>query len=252
MTNGKDSIVVYAPNPKANVTVNVKSSKDSYKLFSKVVDGKATVSLAKLNAGKYAVNIFYEAADGTYFSEHATINVANTKLAANDLTKYYGSSSTFNVKVTDHNGKVVKYKYVKFYINGKYFTKVQTTKNGWAYLKINKLPGKCNVMAKYGNVEITRKVTVKNVLTLKSVTVKKSAKSLTLKATVKEGKKAVKNKKVTFKFKGKTYTAKTNKNGVAKVTIKKSVLKKLKVGKTVAYQATYIKCTVKKTAKVKK
>ena len=40
--------------------------------------------------------------------------------------------------------------------------------------------------------------------------------------------------------------------GVAKYTIKKSVLKKLKVGKKVTYQATYLKTTVKKTAKVKR
>ena len=59
-------------------------------------------------------------------------------------------------------------------------------------------------------------------------------------------------KKVTLKFKGKKYTSKTNKKGVAKFTIKSKVLKKLKVGKKVAYQATYLKDTVKKTATVKK
>ncbi|WP_405315854.1 hypothetical protein, partial [Methanobrevibacter sp.] len=68
----------------------------------------------------------------------------------------------------------------------------------------------------------------------------------------KEGKKALKNKKVTFKFKGKKYKAKTNKKGIAKVTIKKSVLKKLKVGKKVKYQVTYLKDTVKRSVKVKK
>ena len=35
------------------------------------------------------------------------------------------------------------------------------------------------------------------------------------------------NKKITFKFNGKKYTAKTNVKGIAKVTIKSSVLKKL-------------------------
>jgi len=73
-----------------------------------------------------------------------------------------------------------------------------------------------------------------------------------VKATLKEGKKALKNKKVTFKFKGKKYKAKTNKKGIAKVTVKKSVLKKLKVGKKVKYQVTYLKDTVKRSVKVKK
>ena len=89
-------------------------------------------------------------------------------------------------------------------------------------------------------------------LTLKKVKVKKSAKKLVLRATLKINGKAVKGKKITFKFKGKKYRAKTNKKGVAKVTIKKKVLKKLKVGKKVKYQATYGKVTKKYTVKVKR
>ena len=75
---------------------------------------------------------------------------------------------------------------------------------------------------------------------------------MVLKATLKAGIYVLKNKKVTFKFNGVKYTAKTNKYGIAKVTIKKAVLNKLKVGKTVRYQATYGKDTVKKSAIVKK
>lgn len=89
-------------------------------------------------------------------------------------------------------------------------------------------------------------------LTLKKVKVKKSAKKLVLRATLKINGKAVKGKKIIFKFKGKKYKAKTNKKGVAKVTIKKKVLKKLKVGKKVKYQATYGKVTKKYTVKVKR
>jgi hypothetical protein len=89
-------------------------------------------------------------------------------------------------------------------------------------------------------------------LTLKTVKVKKSAKKLILKATLKINGKKVKGKVVKFKFNGKTYKAKTNKKGIAKVTIKKAVLKKLKVGKKVKYQASYGGITVKKSVKVKK
>ena len=89
-------------------------------------------------------------------------------------------------------------------------------------------------------------------LTLEKVTVKKSAKKLVIKATLKINGKAVKGKKLKFKFNKKTYIAKTSKKGVAKVTIKKSILKKLKVGKKIKYTVSYGKITSKKTVKVKK
>ena len=103
-----------------------------------------------------------------------------------------------------------------------------------------------------GNIQNCVFKTSKTKLTLKKVKVRKSAKKLVLKATLKKGKTPLKGKKITFKFKGKKYKAKTNKKGIAKVTIKKKVLKKLKVGKKVKYQASYGKLTVKRTVKVKK
>lgn len=87
-------------------------------------------------------------------------------------------------------------------------------------------------------------------ITLKTVKVKKSLKKLVLSATVKKGSSAVKNKLVTFKFNGNALKGKTNSKGIAKVVVKSSILKKLKVGKTVKYSASYSGVSVKKTAKV--
>lgn len=99
---------------------------------------------------------------------------------------------------------------------------------------------------------VTVKESDKVSLTLKKVNVKRSAKKLVLKATLKINKKAKKGLKVTFKFNGKKYVAKTDKKGVAKLTIKKKVLKKLRAGKKVKYMAKYSFKTVKYTVKVKR
>jgi hypothetical protein len=93
----------------------------------------------------------------------------------------------------------------------------------------------------------TKKATsVKILLKAKNKTVKK-AKKIKYSATLKiSNGKPVKGKKVTFKIKGKTYSAKTNKKGVATV-----IFKKLKAGK---YKITvkYLKLKVKTILKVKK
>ena len=92
---------------------------------------------------------------------------------------------------------------------------------------------------------------VKTYLLVKPVNVKKTAKKLVLQVVLKQGSKLLKGKKITFMFNGKKYTAKTNKKGIAKVTINKNILKKLKTGKKVKYQISYGKTVSKKNLIVK-
>ncbi|WP_292889097.1 Ig-like domain-containing protein [Methanobrevibacter sp. UBA212] len=183
-----------------------------------------------------------------------TVKITTRITGNKNVNIYYAKNYAYKLCIIGDDGKPVGLNVaVKVTVNGKAQT-LKTDKNGYITLKFTKtyLPKTYTVTAEYKGIKVTNKVNVKQILTLKKVKVKKSAKKLILKATLKEGKKALKNKKVTFKFKGKKYKAKTNKKGVAKVTIKKSVLKKLKVGKKVKYQVTYLKDTVKRTVKVKK
>ena len=113
-------------------------------------------------------------------------------------------------------------------------------------------PGKYKIYATYKGQTVKNKLTVKQVLkTTKTVNVKKSAKKLVLKATLKKGKTPIKSKVVKFKVNGKTYKAKTTKNGIAKVTLKKAVINKLKAGKKYAIKVSYLSDVVKATLKVK-
>ncbi len=174
------------------------------------------------------------------------------KLASKNVVMNYLDEKTFTVKATDIFGKVAGAgEIIKIKI-GKTTYNVKTNKNGVATLKLKQTPGKYTIKTTFQGLTVKNTLTVKQGLTLKKTAVKKSAKKLVLQATLKKAKTPLKNKIVKFKFNGKTYKAKTNKKGVAKVTIKSNVLKKLKVGKKLTYQATYVKDTVKKTVKVQK
>lgn len=221
-----------------------------------MVNGKASLNITnylKQKESSMDFDISFESNDGENY-EIGYLNyispIYDVKLTASDITSYYGISKSFNVKVY-RNGKLVKAgKKVSIKIGSKTYT-AKTNKNGIATLKITQLPGKYTIKTTYKGKSLSKKLTVKQTLTLKKVTIKRSAKKVVLTATFKKGKTPVKDKKIIFKFKGKKYIAKTNKKGIAKVTIKSNVLKKLKTGTKLTYQATYGKNTVKKTVKVK-
>ena len=245
--------VELGPNQKGTLTIEV--DYETY-IHADIVGGKASVSLSKLAIGYHDILIGYNVDDGEVSGESykmITVKGYTPKLVGGkNINMYYCDGNTYGLKVWGVYGKVVGAgEIVKIKIGSKTY-KAKTNKKGIATLKITDLPGKYTITATYNGVKVTNKLTVKRVISLKAVKVKKSAKKLVLTATLKKGKSPIKSKTVVFKFNGKTFKAKTNKKGIAKVTIKKSILKKLKVGKKITYQATYLKDTVKKSVKVKK
>ena len=165
----------------------------------------------------------------------------------------YTSGAKYSITVYGVGGALAKNVQVVIKINGKKVATVKTNSKGVATYKIVQKPGTYKITAQALGKTLTKKLTVKHVVKLPKVKVKRSAKKLIIKVTLnKVNGKYLKKKKVTLKFKGKKYVAKTNKKGVAKFTIKSKVLKKLKKGKKVTYQATYLKDTVKRTVKVRK
>ena len=184
-----------------------------------------------------------------------TINIVSRFAGNANVNMYYYDGHTFKVRVKGNDGKFVEEDQIVTIKIGKYAFKVKTDEDGYAILKIpSKItPGKYTISATFKGQTVKNKLTVKQVLkTKKTVKVKKSAKKLVLKATLKKGKTALKGKVIKFKVKGKTYKAKTNKKGIAKVTIKKSVLKKLKAGKKYTIKVSYLSDVVKATLKVRR
>lgn len=227
---------------------------ENYKLYKcvDIINGSATINFKTKKESYYWFEAVCNSNYGFEKKNEAAIFEDGSKITTSKAEVFYNDKEKYSIKLYGSDGKLVGKNTIVNVNIGKTHIKTKTNANGVATLTLPKLkPGTYTITAKYNNVKATKKLTVKHLINLKTVKVKKSAKKLTLQATLKN-KKAIKGKTITFKFNGKTYKAKTNSKGIAKVTIKKSALKKLKAGKKVAYQATYLKDTVKKTAKVKK
>jgi invasion protein IalB len=165
----------------------------------------------------------------------------------------FADGTSYVVKAIGDDGKPVgEGEFVDVYVNGIHYS-VKTDKNGYAKLKINLNPKTYTITAEYKLTKVSNKIVVKQTLKLVKTTVKvKRGKNLVLQAKLKwSNGKAISGKKIVFKFNGKKYSAKTNSKGIAKVTIKGKVTKKLKKGKKYTYSATYISNTVKGKVKVK-
>ena len=221
-----------------------------------VSKGKVTVKGFEFSeAGTFTVGYEFHG-DKKYdgVSGNFTVKVTKGKITGSALTMTYSDGSAFKVRLFDTSGKAVgSGKLVTFKINGKKVASAKTNKNGYASFKPKKTPGSYKITAIALGAKITKTLKVKQILKLKTIKIKKSAKKLVLKATLAKVKgKYLKGKLITFKFNGKTYKVKTNKKGVAQKTFNKKFIKKLKVGKKIKYQATYLKVTIKKSAKVKK
>ncbi|MFM5881849.1 Cysteine protease, C1A family [Methanobrevibacter gottschalkii] len=184
-----------------------------------------------------------------------TVKIVSRFSENKNINMYYYDGTYYKIKVYGDNGKAVGAKQAVTIKIDKKTYKVYTDSNGWAKLKIpnTSTPGKHTISATYKKQTIKNTLTVKQVLTTtKTVTVKKTAKKLVLTAKLANGKKSLKGKTISFKFYGKTYKVKTNSKGIAKVTVSKYVIKKIRAGKTYTATITYSKNTIKKAVKVRR
>ena len=239
-----------------NYSIYVSKGIGEYKLFKsvKMKKGPVTFNFKTSQEDYYSFKVISDSNYGSEVRDEGFGFVDGSKITPLTSSVVYTDSGKITLKLYGQNGKLVGNNIA---VNLKIAIaniKAKTDAKGSISIKIPKLkPAKYTITAKYGKSKVNAYLNVKHLLTLKTATVKKSAKKLTLQAALaKINGKYLKNKRITFKFNGKTYKANTNKKGVAKVTVKSDVLKKLKVGRNLSYQATYLKDTVRKTVMIKK
>lgn len=236
----------------ANASGNLSVTINNHTYNSKLINGHASIVVKNLVPNSYQVFVSYSG-DEIYNSSSKMITVIVPKiiLSANDLTIFYSSDAEFKVRLTQGSMPLIGKKII-IYINKKPYNAV-TDRNGYASIKLSLVPKVYAVVVSYGSIRIAKKITVKSVIYAKNLNVKKSAKSIKIRISLKKvNNKYLKYKKITLKFNKKTFKVKTNKKGLATFTIKKSIYKKLKTGKKYTYQVIYKKDQVKKTIKINK
>ena len=205
------------------------NTKVTFKIGSNSVTTKTLPNgISKLNIN-YKVGSYTIEAKNPVTGEKAYNNILIFKrLAGNKgFSQYYGANKNYKVRAYGDNGKPVGSGVkVKIRINGKTYN-VKTNKKGYALFKIKLKPKTYTITATYKGYKVSNKIKVKSTIITKNLSKKKSKTAKFKAKLVNKKGKILKNKKITFKFKGKKYVVKTNKKGIATITIKSS----LKVGK---------------------
>ena len=241
------------------------SKKYSDYLFQTNSKGEVSFS-ASLAVGKHKIII--TSADNRYDFKQATktitVKKASAKITAKKVTAYYKGGKYFTIKLTNTKTKKAIYDAkinIKLFIskNRYYNYNGNTGMNGQLKLLLDNLkPGTYKVIVSgadsknFAAKQVTSKIVIKKApakLTPKKITAKKGAKKyFQVKVTNKKTKKVIKGVKVKIKVytgkKAKTYTAKTNAKGIAKISTSK-----LKVGTHKVYVTSANKYVVAKKAK---
>ena len=213
-------------NPLSNKTVKfILNGKSFYaKTNSK---GVAKIAVGNLKPGNYVVKYSHDSIGSKYYakgSNNIVISKLKAKVIAKNLNMKYKDKSCFRALVKDEKGNILKNVGVKFVFKGKSYV-YKTDSKGIAKLQINAIVGYYPIKVAVSNAYYKSDVLTKKILVNGTKFIAKqlyasvgTKVSYSVKAV--DGKdKPIKKAKITFTIRGKTYTAKTNDDGVAKVNL---------------------------------
>ena len=206
-------------NPLNNTDVKITVNGVSY---TKKTNANGVASLAvNLKPGTYKVVAVNPV---TGYSLTNSFKILST-ITAKNLYKVYTDGRKFTAKFYKSNGKVLAKKTVKFQIDGKTY-KVKTDSKGVASLSLRDLKKGTYKIISYNTDGLTKTNTVKvirysttSLTTTMYTFLKSESKTIKVKLLNKYGYAPGKGKIITFKINGKTYKAKTNYYGNAKLKL---------------------------------
>ena len=206
----------------ADVTITV--NQFTYDLVTDE-NGQVEIDLG-LTKGKYPINIVFEGSENYSKVTKDAVIIVCEKTVISIVSK---SKGVVSGKLVDVDGNVISNAKIVYSLAGGSKLNTVTNNNGVFTIK----PAKDGVLLiNFAGDEINKasnmSITLKNfVHVVKTTTIKSSAKTFKAKAktkyfsvTLKSGNSKLSGKKVKVQIKGKTFTAKTNKKGIAKVNIK--------------------------------
>ena len=189
--------------------------------------GVASISLDNFKPGNYSVKYYFSKEGSKYYAEgynKIIISKLKSVITANNLVMKYKDGSAFKATVKDASGKPLKNVGVNFIINGKDHIHKTNSKGEMKLviiIGVGYYPVKALVSDPYYQSNtLSRSILINGTKFVASQLYASVGKSVTYSIKAVDGKKlAIKNLKVTFTVDGKTYTAKTDANGVAKVKL---------------------------------
>ena len=230
-------------NPLKNKKVNLMIGSVKYDVTS---NSKGEIILPSVSRGSYTVHTSFAGDDEFRSSSSNTkVKVMPAITGNKNYSVYYGNQITYKVRIVGSNGKYVGAgKVVSVKVNGKTYN-LKTDKSGYASKAFKFKFGTYTITAQYNGDKVSNKLTFKPTVIAKDITKKKSKTIKFSAKLVDKNGKVLKNKKITFIIKGKKYTSKTNKKGIATASITN-----LKVGKF-TISSSYGKCVVNNKITIK-
>ena len=209
-----------------NSTSVIQAQKDRINELNDIINSQNSTIAAQ----KEKINILNDTIVEQNKTISMTLNPVATSILVGNISTTASTSKYFIISLVDANNVPLVNKTVKFAVNGK-TDSVVTNGSGVATVKVSYSTAgtRYYTFSFFGETGYSASIASAKVVVSKKAT-KLTAPKKTFKATTKtkkvqvkltSGKTVLKNKKVTLKVKGVTYTAKTNKKGIATFKITK-------------------------------